>query len=60
MHESTLLLIEIGALLLGLSVLARVANRFGFSAIPLYLIVGQFMPSKHQGGTLMPVIFARI
>ena len=40
MHESTLLLIEIGALLLGLSVLARVANRFGFSAIPLYLIVG--------------------
>ena len=49
MHESTLLLIEIGALLLGLSVLARVANRFGFSAIPLYLIVGLLLG---DGGVL--------
>tara|TARA_R110000868_G_scaffold411756_1_gene708983 strand:+ start:29237 stop:30433 length:1197 start_codon:yes stop_codon:yes gene_type:complete len=48
-HESTLLLIEIGALLLGLSVLARVANRFGFSAIPLYLIVGLLLG---DGGVL--------
>jgi len=38
--DVTLLLIEIGALLLGLSLLSRFANRIGFSAIPLYLIVG--------------------
>lgn len=40
MHETTLLFIEVGALLLGLSLLARLANRIGFSAIPLYLLVG--------------------
>lgn len=40
MHESTLLLIEVGALLLGLSLLARVASRFGVSPIPLYLLAG--------------------
>lgn len=51
MHESTLLLIEIGALLLGLSVLGRVANRFGFSAIPLYLLVGLALGD----GGLLPI-----
>ncbi|WP_341954471.1 cation:proton antiporter [Salinibacterium sp. TMP30] len=40
MHETTQLLIEVGALLLVLSVLGRVAARFGFSAIPLYLLAG--------------------
>lgn len=40
MHETTLLLIEVGALLLGLSLLARVAGRFGISPIPLYLLAG--------------------
>ena len=40
MHETTLLLIEVGALLLTLSVLARVANRIGVSPIPLYLVAG--------------------
>jgi CPA2 family monovalent cation:H+ antiporter-2 len=39
-HEITLLLIEVGALLLGLSLLARVAARFGISPIPLYLLAG--------------------
>jgi len=39
-HETTLLLIEVGALLLTLSVLARVANRIGVSPIPLYLVAG--------------------
>lgn len=34
------LLIEIGALLIILGVLARVADRFGLSPIPLYLIIG--------------------
>lgn len=40
MHGTTLLLIEVGGLLLVLSLLGRVANRFGVSPIPLYLIAG--------------------
>jgi monovalent cation:H+ antiporter-2, CPA2 family len=32
--------IELGAVILGLAILARIAHRFGFSAIPLYLIGG--------------------
>src|SRR3954464_2267541 len=32
--------IELGAALVGLAVLARLASRWGFSAIPLYLIAG--------------------
>ena len=34
------LLLELGAEILGLAVLARLANRFAFSAIPLYLVAG--------------------
>lgn len=40
MHDTTLLLIEVGALLLVLSILGRVAIRFGVSPIPLYLLAG--------------------
>ncbi len=40
MHETTLLLIEVGALLLVLSILGRAALRYGVSPIPLYLIAG--------------------
>ena len=40
MHETTLLLIEVGALLLGLSLLGRFAVRVGISPIPLYLLAG--------------------
>jgi len=39
-HDTTLLLIEVGALLLGLSLLGRVAVRFGISPIPFYLVAG--------------------
>jgi CPA2 family monovalent cation:H+ antiporter-2 len=39
-HETTLLLIEVGALLLGLSLLGRLAARIGISPIPLYLLAG--------------------
>nr|WP_240759927.1 cation:proton antiporter [Phytoactinopolyspora endophytica] len=35
-----MLLIEVGALLLGLSMLARVGRRIGMSPIPLYLLIG--------------------
>jgi CPA2 family monovalent cation:H+ antiporter-2 len=41
------LLIEIGALLMILAILARVANRVGLSPIPLYLLVGL---AAGQGG----------
>lgn len=40
MHDTTILLIEVGALLLALSLLARLGNRFGISPIPLYLLAG--------------------
>ncbi|WP_350349354.1 cation:proton antiporter [Agromyces sp. G08B096] len=40
MHETTLLLIEAGALLLGMSLLGRLANAIGISAIPFYLLLG--------------------
>jgi len=40
MHDTTVLLIEVGALLLGLSILGRFAIRIGVSPIPLYLVAG--------------------
>ncbi|MFC0678265.1 cation:proton antiporter [Lysobacter korlensis] len=40
MHHTTLLFIEVGALLLGLSLLGRAAGKFGISPIPLYLLAG--------------------
>jgi monovalent cation:H+ antiporter-2, CPA2 family len=39
-HDTTVLLIEVGALLLGLSLLGRIAGRFGISPIPFYLLAG--------------------
>ncbi|MEI5584482.1 MULTISPECIES: cation:proton antiporter [unclassified Agromyces] len=40
MHETTLLLIEVGALLLGMSLLGRLSLRLGISPIPFYLVLG--------------------
>ena len=40
MQDTSVLLIELGALLLGLSLLGRVALRVGISPIPLYLLAG--------------------
>ncbi|MRG60977.1 cation:proton antiporter [Agromyces sp. CFH 90414] len=40
MHETTLLLIEAGALLLGMSLLGRLAAVIGVSPIPGYLLLG--------------------
>src|SRR5215831_8587663 len=34
------LLIELGACIVGLAILARLASRWGFSSIPLYLLAG--------------------
>lgn len=39
-HDITLVFLELGAAVVGLAILARIANRFGFSAIPLYLLAG--------------------
>ena len=40
MHNSSLLLFELGAVILGLGLLGAVSVRFGFSPIPLYLLAG--------------------
>lgn len=39
-HDASLIFIELGLAIVGLAVLARIANRFGFSSIPLYLLAG--------------------
>ncbi|GAA3344042.1 cation:proton antiporter [Amorphoplanes nipponensis] len=40
MHSTTVLLIEVGALLFALGMLGRIGRRFGLSPIPLYLLAG--------------------
>jgi CPA2 family monovalent cation:H+ antiporter-2 len=39
-HDISQIFLELGAAIVGLAVLARVATRLGFSAIPLYLLAG--------------------
>jgi CPA2 family monovalent cation:H+ antiporter-2 len=39
-HDTTVLLIEVGALLFGLGLLGRFSRRIGLSPIPLYLLAG--------------------
>ena len=39
-HDFTLVFIELGLAAFGLALLARLASRWGFSAIPLYLVAG--------------------
>ncbi len=39
-HELYSVLIELGLVVIGLAILARIASRWGFSAIPLYLLAG--------------------
>ena len=53
MHGSAFLL-ELGGVILLLAVLARVAQRFGFSPIPLYLLAGL---AFGQGG-IVPLVTA--
>lgn len=40
MHDTTIILIEVGALIFALGVVSWVAHRVGISPIPLYLIIG--------------------
>jgi CPA2 family monovalent cation:H+ antiporter-2 len=39
-HDLSRVLIELGLVIIGLAILARIASRWGFSAIPLYLLAG--------------------
>jgi monovalent cation:H+ antiporter-2, CPA2 family len=39
-HDGSVLFVELGLAIVGLALLARLANRWGFSAIPLYLFAG--------------------
>jgi CPA2 family monovalent cation:H+ antiporter-2 len=39
-HSTTVLLVEVGALLFGLGMLGRLGRRFGISPIPFYLLAG--------------------
>lgn len=56
MNDAALILIEVGAVLLGLSLLSRLADRIGISAIPFYLLaglaggVGGFVPLDASNG----------
>lgn len=52
MDESALFLVELGAVILGLGVMARLAGRLGISPIPLYLLAGLVLG---EGG-VFPVI----
>ena len=47
--DAALAFIEIGALILGLALLSRVAGRFGLTAVPLYLLAGLAMG---EGGVI--------
>ncbi|MGC4975229.1 cation:proton antiporter [Streptomyces sp. DT199] len=49
MHDTTAMLIELGAIILALGLLGRLAGRMGFSPIPLYLLAGL---AFGQGGIL--------
>lgn len=53
--DTSRLFIELGCAIVGLAILARVANRWGFSAIPLYLLAGL----AFGNGGLAPLNFSR-
>jgi len=53
--DTSRLFIELGLAIVGLAVLARIANRWGFSAIPLYLLAGL----AFGNGGLAPLNFSR-
>lgn len=54
MHDISLVFIELGIAIIGLALLARLASRWGFSAIPLYLLAGL----AFGNGGIIPVQFS--
>src|ERR1700722_9549760 len=53
-NQVSLVFIELGAAVVGLALLARLAHRLGFSAIPLYLLGGL----AFGNGGLLPLRFS--
>src|SRR5512138_2846065 len=54
MKDISLIFIELGLAIIGLAILTRLANKWGFSAIPLYLLAGL----AFGNGGLVPVRFS--
>lgn len=54
MEKISLVFIELGIAIIGLALLARLASRWGFSAIPLYLIAGL----AFGNGGILPLQFS--
>ena len=54
-HGVSAVFVELGAAIVGLAILARIANRLGFSAIPLYLVAGL----AFGNGGLAPLPFSQ-
>src|SRR5438128_229925 len=50
-HDIAAVFIELGATVVGLAILARIASRWGFSAIPLYAVAGRAV----RNGGLLPL-----
>jgi CPA2 family monovalent cation:H+ antiporter-2 len=53
--HTTQLFIELGSAIIGLAILARIANYWGFSAVPLYLLAGL----AFGNGGLAPLNFSK-
>ena len=54
MEDISLIFIELGAAIIGLALLTRLASRLGFSAIPLYLLAGL----AFGNGGILPLQFS--
>src|SRR5512147_1830121 len=54
MEHISLVFIELGVAIIGLALLARLASRWGFSAIPLYLLAGL----AFGNGGILPLQFS--
>lgn len=54
MQDIALIFIELGIVIIGLAVLTRLASRWGFSAIPLYLLAGL----AFGNGGILPLQFS--
>src|SRR5215216_5352277 len=54
MTDIALVFIELGIVIIGLSILTRLASRWGFSAIPLYLLAGL----AFGNGGILPLQFS--
>src|SRR5215510_15034386 len=54
MNDISLVFIELGSAIIGLAILTRLASRWGFSAIPLYLLAGL----AFGNGGILPLQFS--